>query len=748
VDNFWRVIPYVWPYRRQVYVSVLFGCLVALFWALNLSAALPVVTVLLRGQGLGDYLDEKIDDAQGETDKKVQNLENLDQQLKVLEGKTSSRVDDQRVRILNDRDRQQKRLIAASRNLATMTWLKSNLLPWLPGDRFDLLVCILLVLVIATVLKGLCIFVQDVLVGSVVELTIVAVRKECFRKTLGLDFQTLSLDGTSQLMAKFTFDMTVLSTGLRLLGGKVIREPLKALACIGLAFMVSWQLTLLSLLFAPLAGLVFYRIGRKLKAASHRLMESMSRIYKTLEETFDAIKVVIAFNGAGRHRQRFHRENKTYYGKAMQIVKIDALTSPTTELLGILAALIALLPGAYLVLRGTNSIWGFRLVSGSSMDVEELMLLYVLLAGVIDPARKLSTTYVKIKRAAAAADRIFHLIDRKSLVQQTSEPKQLPRHTKSIEFRNIHFTYAGDTRNLGPGGSKFSRPAVLDDVNLKVNAGEMIVVVGENGSGKSTLVNLLPRLFDPDNGSVLIDGVDISDVRLMKLREQIGVVTQETLLFDDTIQNNIGYGRCGATRAEIEEAAQRANAIRFIEELPEGFDTGVGEKGQRLSGGQRQRVALARAILRDPPILILDEATSAIDAQSERLIHQALREFVKGRTTFLITHSVSQSILDFVTRIVVMDQGRIVAVGPHETLLEACPLYARLYKAQVRQRATADDAETDDKSCLLRLDSADENSHPDLPRNTAASGRSDTKKTTKRVSGNSDAAESPESATG
>ncbi len=486
------------------------------------------------------------------------------------------------------------------------------------------------------------------------------------------------------------------------MGGKIIREPLKALGCLTFAFYVNWRLTLLSMLFIPLVGFAFYRMGKLLKVASKRLMESMSRLYRTMEETFDATKIVIAFNGARKHRAQFHRENKEYYGKAMKLVKVDSLTSPMTEVLGLVAVLVALLPGAYLVLRETTTIWGVTLAS-SKMDMAQLSLLYVLLAGMIDPARKLSTTYAKLKRSMAAADRVFDLIDAKPLVRETPEPQPAPWHSKSITFQDIRFTYAHSHED------DTQRPPVLENVDLTVNAGEVIVVVGENGSGKSTLVNLLPRYYDPEQGVVMIDDVDIRDIRLRDLRAQIGVVTQETLLFDDTIYENIRYGNPLASQADIERAAEQAYVTAFLKTLPDGLNTRVGGGGQRLSGGQRQRIALARAILRDPPILILDEATSAIDAQSERLIHETLREFAQGRTVFLITHAVSQSILDLVDRIVIMDQGRLIAAGPHETLMEVCPVYQRLYRAQVHQAAgSTEEGKAESGKPRLRLHEEDQ----------------------------------------
>ena len=680
MNGFFRILPYLWPHRRKLFLSVVFGSLVALFWGLNLSIAFPVVKVLFEGQSLGEYIDQEIASIETENDRRNRMLEAFDQELDELEA--DGRADaGAKVRIEKKRARELSKLSSASWKLLGASWLKSYVIPWLPKDRFDTFALILAGLLAATLIKGVCIFIQDVLTGSVVELTVMAIRKECFRRTLALDYQTLMMKGTPELMSRFTYDMTVLSNGLVLLGGKVVREPLKAAVCLVLAFLLCWQLTLLSLLFAPLAVLIFYRIGKVLKQASHRLMESMSHLYKTLEETFDASKIVIAFGGGLRHRQRFHRENKEYFAKALKIVRIDALTSPTTEVLGLLAAFIALLPGAYLVLRGTNSIWGIKLLPGQTWGVADLALLYAFLAGVIDPARKLSTVYAKLKRSSAAAERVFHLVDCQPLVRQSANPKPLPRHSKSIDFRKVDFTYARRD------GDEAVRPAVLEEVNLKVNAGEVVVAVGENGSGKSTLVNLLLRFYDPGRGAILIDGVDIREVRLRDLRGQIGIVTQETVLFDETIYENIRYGKTDATSAEIEEAARKAHVTQFVRQLPDGFETRVGQKGQCLSGGQRQRIALARAILRDPAILILDEPTSAIDAQSELLIHEALRSFVKDRTTFLVTHSVSQSCLDFVTRIVVMDQGRLIAAGPHDELIETCPVYRNLHRAQTQRKA-------------------------------------------------------------
>jgi ATP-binding cassette subfamily B protein/subfamily B ATP-binding cassette protein MsbA len=278
--------------------------------------------------------------------------------------------------------------------------------------------------------------------------------------------------------------------------------------------------------------------------------------------------------------------------------------------------------------------------------------------------------YTKLQSGVAAADRIFAFADRKPTVQRNTEGPRLGRHARGIEFREVCFSYE-------PG-----RP-ILTNISLDVRFGETVAMVGKNGCGKTTLVGLIPRFYDPDHGSILIDGLDIRCVRLRSLRQQVGLVTQETILFDDTIFHNILYGNRRATRQQVEEAAQRAFAHDFIVRLEKGYDTRVGEAGSKLSGGQKQRLALARAILRDPAILILDEFTSQYDAESEALIHRALKEFMRDRTTLVITHRLNT--LEVADRIVVLDQGRIAAVGTHPELLAGCQPYQRLHEAQFQR---------------------------------------------------------------
>lgn len=674
IQSFSRLFPYVWPYRGRLVLSSIFAVMVACLWGANLSVTFPVAQVLVEGN-IEQSINKRIEQSRIDLDKYTYRVGEAEKKLQ------SKGLDhDLEVQLLSDLSKQQRLQAKASQQLHWWEWCKTNVAPWIPSDTFSSLAVIFGLLFVATLFKGIFVYLQDTLVGSVVELSIMDIRKDCFRKCLKQDYQTLSLEGTPGLMSKFTNDMTVMAAGLSLLGGKVIREPLKAIACLCGAFYVNWQLTLLSMLTVPVMAFIFNRFGKLLKRASHKMMESMTRIYQELEQTFDAIKVVTAFGQERQHRRRFHLENKLYYKKAMKIVRIDSLTSPVTEQLGMAAALLAVLPCTYLLLNEATSIWGIKLASVPP-DLPTLATLYSLLAGIIDPVRKLSSIYTKLKRSSAATERVFAMYDRESHIGDPKSPQALPQHKQEIEFRQISFAYQTLEGE--------SRDNALTNVNLKVPFGTVIAVLGENGSGKSTLVNLLPRYYDPREGQVLIDGVDICDVRLKDLRSQIGVVTQDTLLFPGTLKENIAYGNPKATDAEIELAAQQAGVFDFIESLEDGLETKLGSKGSGLSGGQRQRIALARAMVRDPRIMILDEATSAIDGQSEQMIQKSLKKYAPGRTIFMITHKITPTLLDLIDTIAVMDRGRLIALGDHDQLQQTCPVYQQMLKSQYQQKAAA-----------------------------------------------------------
>lgn len=676
MDSFQKLFPYIWPFRRQLFASILLGIFVAVLWGANLSLAFPVIKILLEQKNLKSFVQEKIVEVEEQAATALESVSRTEQKVADLVAAGTPKTDPEYTEALRRQARSIEELTQYRRSHYQYQWLQSYVMPFVPDNEFQTLIWLLVIVITATAVKGALIFFQEVLVGRVAESAVMSLRQEMYRHVLNLDYQFLSKEGTSGLMSRFTYDGEQLSQGITLLGGRMIREPLKCLSCMFLALYINWRLTLLSIFFIPLLGLFLGRFGSLLKRASRRMMESMSQIYKVLEESFSGLKVVIAYNNQKHHEQQFAQQYHAYFKKAMKVVKIDAAAKPMLELLGLTAMFVAVIPGTYLVLRGKEHILGVRLASGV-MSSAELATLYFMLVGMLDPCRKMSSTFSRLKRSAAATDRIFELIERESRITDPPRTKNIGRHQKAVEFRDVSFRYES-------ADPKAQRGLVLEHVDLNVKFGEVVAIVGQNGCGKSTLVNLLPRFYDPENGQVLIDDVDINSIPLADLRAQVGIVTQETMLFDASIYDNIRYGSPEVTREQVEEAARQAHVLEIIQSLPQGFETVIGDKGKELSGGQRQRIALARVILRNPSILILDEATSAADAESESYIHETLKTFVKGRTTFMISHTISNSLLDFITRIVVMEKGSIIASGSHEQLLNTCPIYHRLYNSPSR----------------------------------------------------------------
>jgi ATP-binding cassette subfamily B protein/subfamily B ATP-binding cassette protein MsbA len=661
MKNFNRVLRMALRYRWTFVGAILSALAVAVLWGANIGAVYPFVKVVLEGESIQGWTKGEIARTEAETARQTACIQQLQAEA------AQAADEDEAKAIAAEISRAELRLEAEQWAEQWLLRIQPVVQRWLPDDAFQTLVLVTVALLVGTLLKSAAVIANNVLVARLAQLATFDLRNLFYRRTLRLDLATFTDEGTSDLMSRFTNDTEAVAAGIDTLFGKLVREPLKGMACLVGAAWISWRLLLLSLVVAPLAGLAINWLGKMLKRSNRRAMEQMAQLFGVLEETFRGIKIVKAFTNERQERRRYHERSKEYYKKSMRIARYDALSHPITEIMGILTVCLALLAGAWLVLKGETHLLGIRMAD-RPMDLSWLLLFYGFLFGTADPLRKFSDVFARLQRAMAASDRIFARLDREPQVHDPLVPVPCPRHRRDLVFQNVGFEYQPGKR-------------VLDGIDLRIAFGETIAIVGPNGCGKSTLANLVPRFADPTAGVIKLDGVALTDVRLADLRGQVGLVTQEPLLFDDTIFHNIRYGRPSATRDEVIEAARRAHAHRFIEgELPQGYETVVGALGGRLSGGQRQRIALARAILRDPAVLILDEATSQVDLESEQAIQEVLQTFIRDRTTLIITHRLA--ILGLADRIVAMQAGRIVDVGAHEEMMGRCALYRKLNQLQ------------------------------------------------------------------
>tara|TARA_B100001123_G_scaffold448592_1_gene610360 strand:- start:4774 stop:6558 length:1785 start_codon:yes stop_codon:yes gene_type:complete len=517
---------------------------------------------------------------------------------------------------------------------------------------------IAVVIIAVYVIKGVGAYLSSYLMADVGQRVVRDIRNSLFRHILGQSASFFGVRTTGKLMSRIVNDVGQVQHGVSQTLGDLSRESLALIGYVSLLFYYDAQLALLCLTGAPVVVYPLVRFGQRIRRTTRWSQEAVEKITHIGTEAFTGHRIVKAFSAERREAEKFEHASQHLYRTNMKVTSVISVLPPLMELIGGIAFAGALWYGSQEIASG-------RLTTGEfTAFIAVLFLIY-------GPARKLSRVNANLQQAIAASERIFEIMDTHSEVVDVPNASVLEPLNEGVEFRDVAFAYRND-----------SNDATLQDVSFTVPVGKTLAIVGRSGAGKTTLVNLLPRFYDVSSGVILIDGQNIQEVTLESLRSQIGIVTQETVLFDDSVAANIAFGRPGASQKEIELAARVARAHEFISMLPKGYDTFIGERGQLLSGGQRQRLAIARALLRDSPLLILDEATSSLDSESEMLVQDALSALMLDRTCFVIAHRLST--VRRADMIIVLEDGCIVEVGTHDDLLAHGGPYAKLYELQFK----------------------------------------------------------------
>ena len=527
----------------------------------------------------------------------------------------------------------------------------------LRGTNQERLIRICVVIFILVLAKNLTGYVQAILMAYVGLSIIRDLREMIFLKFTSLPLSFFHQHKTGELISRASNDVEIAHNCVNISFTNLVRDPIFIVMYVGMAFILSWKLTLMAVVLMPVSLIGIVQIGKKMRKYSHRQQESLANLTSVLHETIYGIRVIKAFAMENFENRKFLDHSRRLFREIFKLHRVGRATSPLTEQLSVAVGLLLLWYG------------GRQVLGGDSLSPDHFLLFLFLIFSLVHPVKELGTVHTKIQEGMAAADRIFDVLDTEPEVKDTRAGEILADPQGHVEFREVEFSYL-------PG------EPVLRGINLEVRPGEMIALVGSSGGGKSTLVDLIPRFYDPVSGQVLIDGKDLKDLNLASVRGAMGIVTQEVILFNDTVGANIAYGAADVSSERIIAAARTANAHEFISRMPQGYDTLIGDRGVKLSGGQRQRLSSARAILKDPPILLLDEATSALDTESELLVQEAIDRLVQSRTTIVIAHRLST--IKNVDRIYVLDRGRFVQQGTHAELIAQKGPYQELYNLQFR----------------------------------------------------------------